>query len=66
MAVRYRGSAAFATQSSSIAPGHLGRSIRFINEHQPLWLKIDLGVEPSLALAEHVRPLLFGGVCGFF
>jgi hypothetical protein len=64
--MRHGGSAAFAAPSSSIAPGHLGRSTRFINEHQPLRLKINLGIEPGLPAAQDIRPLLFGGVRGFF
>lgn len=37
-----------------------------IDEHQPLRLKIDLGLEPGLPSAQDIWSLLFGGVCGFF
>ena len=71
MAVRNRCPTAFTTQSSAIAPSHLGRGSGLIDEHQPFGLKIDLGIEPSLPSVENVRPLLFAriepwGVCGFF
>jgi hypothetical protein len=45
---------------------HLGRGPRLIDEDQPFGLKIDLGVEPGLSPPKNVRPLLFGGVRGFF
>ena len=64
--VRHRGSAAFATQSPSISPGHFGRCTRFIDEYQPFHLKIELGIRPGLPLTQDVRPLLFGGVRSFF
>ena len=66
MALRNGRSATFATQSASIAPGHLGRCARFIDEHQPLRLEIDLGIEPGLSPTQDIRPLLLGSVCGFF
>ena len=37
-----------------------------IDEHQPLRLEVDLGVELGLPPAKNVGPLLFGGVRGFF
>ncbi len=61
-AVRHGCPAAFAVRGPSIAPGHLGRRPCLIDEHQPLQLEIDLGVEPGLSPAENVGPLLLGGV----
>ena len=66
MAMRHRRPAAFAAQSAPIPPGHFGRRARFINEHQPLRLEINLEIEPGLPPAQDVRPLLFGGVRCFF
>ncbi len=66
MTVRHGCPAAFSARRTPIEPGHLGRRPCFIDEHQPLRLKIDLGVEPGLPPAKDIRPLLFGGVHRFF
>ena len=41
-----------------VAPGHLGRRARLINEHKLFRLEIDLGVEPGLSSAEDISPHL--------
>ncbi len=46
--------------------GHLGRGAGLVDEDELLGIEIGLGVEPDLAAQRHIRPLLFGGVRGFF
>jgi len=66
MAVRDWRATALATARASIAPGHFGRGPGLIDKHQLFGIEIGLGLEPSLATARNVRPLLLAGVCGFF
>ena len=50
-----------------VAPVWLLRAdLRFVDEHQPLGVEVGLGVEPSLTRGQDVRPILLGGVRGFF
>ena len=53
--------AAFAAQSAPVTSGNLGRRSGFINEHQPLRLEVDLGIEPD----RYLRRLLVVGATAF-
>jgi len=66
MAVRDGGPAAHPPLGSAPQAGHLGRSAGLVDEDQLLGIEIGLGVEPGLAAGDDIRPLLFGGVRGFF
>ena len=66
MAVGNRRPAALAALGSAPQTGHLGRGAGLIDEDELLGIKIGLGVEPGLAAGDDIRPLLLGGVRGFF
>ncbi len=66
MAVGNRRPAALAALGSAPQAGHLGRGAGLIDEDELLGAEIGLGVEPGLAAGDHIRPLLLGGVRGFF
>ena len=66
MAVGDGGPAALAAPGSAPQAGHLGRGAGLIDEDELLGIKIGLSVEPGLAAGDDIRPLLLGGVRGFF
>ena len=66
MAVGHRRPAALSALGSAPQAGHLGRGAGLIDEDELLRIKVGLGVEPSLAAGGDIRPLLLGGVRGFF
>ncbi len=66
MAMGHRSAAALAARRPAMALCHLGRRPGLVDEDQPLGVQIGLRVEPGLAAAQNVRPLLLGGVRGFF
>jgi len=66
MAVGNGGPAALATPGPAPQAGHLGRGAGLVDEDELLGIKIGLGVEPELAADDDIRPLLLGGVRGFF
>ena len=66
MAVGNGGPAALAALGSAPQAGHLGRGAGLVDEDEPLGIEIGLGVEPGLAAKGDIRPLLLGGVRGFF
>ncbi len=61
-----RGAAAHPALGAAPQAGHLGRGAGLIDEDELLGIKIGLGVEPGLAAGDDIRPLLLGGVRGFF
>ncbi len=66
MAVGNGGPAALAALGSAPQAGHLGRGAGLVDEDELLGIKLGLGVEPGLAADDDIRPLLLGGVRGFF
>ncbi len=64
MAVGNGGPAACPALGSAAQAGHLGRGAGLVDEDE--LLGIELGVEPGLAAGDDIRPLLLGGVRGFF
>ncbi len=66
MAVGNRRPAALAALGSAPQTGHLGRGACLINEDELVGIEVGLGVEPGLAAGDDIRPLLLGGVRGFF
>ena len=66
MAVGDGGPAAHPALGPAPQAGHLGRGAGLVDEDQLLGIEIGLGVEPGLAAEDHIRPLLLGGVRGFF
>ena len=49
-----------------MAAGHLGGGARLVDEDQALGIKVGLGVEPGLTLAQDVGTVLLGRVPGLF
>ncbi len=66
MTVGDGGSTALAALGSAPQAGHLGRGAGLVDEDQLLGIKIGLGVAPGMAASDDIRPLLLGGVRGFF
>ena len=66
MAVRDGGPAALAAPGAAPPAGHLGRGAGLVDEDELLGIETGLGVEPELAAGNDIRPLLLGGVRGFF
>ena len=66
MAVGNSGPAAFPPLGSASQAGHLGRGAGLVDEDELLGIELRLGLEPSLAADDDIRPLLLGGVRGFF
>jgi len=66
MAVGNYRPAALAALGSAPQAGHLGRGPGLVDEDELLGIKLALSVEPGLAAGDNIRPLLLGGVRGFF
>ena len=66
MAVGDGGPAALAAPGPAPQVGNLGRGAGLIDEDELLGIEIGLSVEPGLAADGDIRPLLLGGVRGFF
>ncbi len=66
MAMGYAGAATFTPRRPSAQPGHLGRGAGLVDEDELLGIEIGLAVEPRSAAGGDIRPLLLGGVRGFF
>ena len=66
MAVGDGGPAALTALGPASQAGHLGRGAGLIDEDELLGIEVGLGVEPGLAAESDIRPLLLGGVRGFF
>ena len=59
-------SAALTARCPAAQARHFGRGSSLVDEHQACRVEVRLRVEPGLPPEGHVRPVLFGGVCGFF
>ncbi len=66
MAMRNRGPAALAALGAPSQAGHFGRRPGFVDKDQAGGIEIGLTVEPRQPALGDVRPLLLGGVRGFF
>lgn len=55
-----------AAPRATMAAGHVGRGPGLINEQQPVWVKVELAVEPGLALPQDVGAVLLDGVASLF
>ena len=66
MAMRDGGPAALAAPGASSQTSHFGRRPGFVDKDQAGGIEIGLAVEPRQPAQGDVRPLLLGGVRGFF
>jgi hypothetical protein len=66
MPMRHTRAQALATRGTTPQSGHLGTGAGFIDEHQAQGIEIRLAVKPGCASRGDIRPILFGGVRGFF
>ena len=64
--MRYPGPSPFAAPAPAMAPRHVGGRPGLVDEHQLLGIKVELAVEPVLALLQDVGTVLLGGVRGLF
>lgn len=55
-----------AAPCATMAAGHVGRGPSLIDEQQPVWVKVELAVEPGLALPQDVGAVLLDGVASLF
>lgn len=55
-----------AALRAAMAAGDVGRGPGLIDEQQPVWVKVELAVEPGLALPQDVGTILPGGVASLF
>jgi len=61
-----RGTAPLAAPRATAQAGHLRRGPGFVDKHQPGGIEIGLALAPGPTPLRDVRPILFGGVRGFF
>jgi hypothetical protein len=66
MAMRNACPAALATPGTASRAGQLGVGAAFVNEEQPLNLKVTLSLKPGLAGGFYIRALLLTGMGGLF
>lgn len=66
MPMRIAHSQALASRAAAMAAGHVGRGPGFVDEHEALGFKIDLFLEPVLALLQDVGAILLNRVAGLF
>ena len=66
MALRDGGPAALAAPGASSQASHFGRCPGFVDKDQAAGVEIGLALEPRQPAPGDVRPLLLGGVRGFF
>lgn len=66
MAVRHAHPQALSARAPSMAARHLGRCPGLVHEHEPLGVEVELTIEPGLAAAQDVGPVLLAGMSGLF
>lgn len=66
MAMGDRRAASLTPLGPAAEAGNFGRGPALIDEDERLRIKLGLGLEPGLATGDNIRPLLLGGVGGFF
>jgi hypothetical protein len=66
VAVRDRRPQPFSARRSPMQARHLGAGAGLVDEHQRVRVEIELALEPRLASAQDVRPILLGRVPGLF
>ena len=66
MAVGYGANQALALRAAAIQARHVGLGPGLVDEDELGWIKRGLIAPPSQARGGHVRPVLLGGVHGFF
>jgi hypothetical protein len=49
-----------------MAAGHVGEGPRLVDEDQTLVIKIELTIEPALALSQDVGPVLLDSMASLF
>jgi len=63
---RHGHSAALAARSAPVAASHGGGGCGLIDEHEAVWVEVELALEPHLARCPHIRPVLLGRVACVF
>ena len=66
MALRNAGPQPFASWSPSAQARHVGRRSRLVDEDEPLWVEVELALEPGLAPLQNIRPILLRRMGGLF
>jgi hypothetical protein len=57
---------ALALGAAAMAAGHVRRGPRFIDEHEPFGIEVELATEPRAPLPQDVGPILLDCVGGLF
>jgi len=65
-ALRHAHPAALATWSAPVAASHGGGGCGLIDEHEAVWVEVELALKPRLARGSHIRPVLLGRVARAF
>ena len=58
--------ASLAARCAATQASHLGRRTGLVDEHELAWVEVRLAFEPRPTTTGDVRPILLGGVRGFF
>jgi hypothetical protein len=58
MTVRKAHSQPLTLEASSMSAGHIGCRPGLVDEYEPLWVEIELVLEPALSLFQDVRTAL--------
>src|SRR5919205_3607723 len=66
MTPRHGHSAALAARSAPVAARHGGGGRGLIDEHEAVWVEVELALKPRLARCPHIRPALLGRVARAF
>jgi hypothetical protein len=55
-----------ALRAAPTGAGHVGFGPGLVDEHQPLWIEVDLAVEPVLPTRQDIGAVLLDRVPGLF
>ena len=66
VAVREAHPQALAFPATAVAAGHVGRGPRFVDEHEPFGIEVELAIEPVMPLAQDVGAVLLDCMASLF
>jgi hypothetical protein len=52
--------------TATVGTTHVGLRPCLVDEHQSVWIEVDLGIEPSLAALQDIGAVLLAGVSRLF
>jgi hypothetical protein len=66
VAMRHAHAQSLAARAAAVRARHLRRGPGFIDKNEPLWIEIELMVEPILPSSQDVWAILLAGVPSLF